>query len=270
MLRLPTRKRLTLAVNDAHACLRLTEGRHGEALWEEVVFLDGVLEYASRFEAIAECLRRHTVTDVALHVIVGDDLVRYAVAPWQERGVESVLARACLEHRYGSMSDWEIRLDEGVFGGGRLVSALRLEWLGGLRSLCDRFGLRCRSLLPAPVVVWNRLAHSTPEDDLIFASVSPEQAFLLTRRAGHWLAVHTIASSLDASGLQQVLQREAILQGFDALPPIRIFAPHIAQELANLPATESDLQCIGRDWDIVDSDKSSAYWLALARLGAEA
>lgn len=274
MLRLPTRNRLTLAIVDGHACLHFATGRVRTPEWEEALALDSAEDWPARFEVIAECLRRHALQKVDLRVMVGDSLVRYAIVPWQrgrqQATAELSLARACFEHRYGGMADWELRVDGRVFGGGRLASALRADWLGGLRSLCERFDLRCRAVLPAPLVVWNALLAPTQEENLIYAFASPEQVFFLTRRTGAWAAVHTVSGSFDASTFLQVLQREAVVQGFDALPSSLVFAPHIAPALVNGLSAETPLRCIGREWDLPDPNADATFWLAMARVGAQA
>ncbi|HRE19395.1 MAG TPA: hypothetical protein PLW86_20390, partial [Rhodocyclaceae bacterium] len=263
MLRLPRRSFLRLALSATGAGVVFQPSVEEASPAEGMVALEGGLDSSTQIEALAEWFRHHAVLKADMQVLVSSACVRYAIVPWQESrrsADEAMLAKACLEHRYGSMAGWEIRLDTETYGGSRLACAVPSVWLGGLRALADRFGLRCRDCLPLPVAVWNAWKPAADHSELIFALLEPDSVVFLTRRAGYWVSVHASRAAMNVPAFLLALQREAIVQGFDEPPVSYVFAPHLAEELRRSP--QEGIHLIGAEGQGFNAE----FLLALAKM----
>lgn len=166
-------------------------------------------------------------------LVLSNRFVRFALMPWSDAAgsteEENALAQACFESRYGDMTGWTIRFDAGEYGKARIACAVETAQLDAYRELCSRHWLACQGVRPAFVAAWNRYRRDFERDvgkeDAIFAMAESGTLVMASRRAGTWHSLRSTAMRDETSELTALIEREAVLQGFAAMPPVWIVTP---------------------------------------------
>lgn len=257
MLPSPT-ERIIVALCPDEVALR-SVGRKGEAVGEVAtvkteIKADAPL-WSGALEALAELLppkmepRSFFSRRPKFSVIVSDRFARYAVLPWSatvRRDAEwQALAQAYLESQYGDMTGWTIRIDDRGYGIPRLACAIDSGLLEALRALLTERRLSCPHVESFFVSCWNRWCREVVSEDAVFVTQASGMSVLASRKAGLWHSVR-MQGGLTAETLPQAIRREALLQGFPALPPAQVYVPS-AQEWSDVEIRRLSLADSGAD-----------------------
>ncbi len=96
-----------------------------------------------------------------LHVLVADSTAAIAALPWQEKlsGADEwrAYAHACFERQGQALDDgWSLQTGFRHFRGAGLAYAMPQAWLGELREVSSRAGLRLAGVLPVSAAAYWR------------------------------------------------------------------------------------------------------------------
>lgn len=225
----------------AHRTFEVAAPADDKAVWQGP--LDGLAAW------LAGDPPRH----VKATLVLSNRFVRFALVPWSDAASsteeENALAQACFESRYGDMTGWTIRFDAGEYGKARVACAFETAQLDAYRELFSRHGLACQGVRPAFVAAWNRYRRDFERDvgkeDAIFAMAESGMLVMASRRAGAWHSLRSTAMRDDGGELPALIEREAVLQGFAAMPPVWIVtAGRPGRDLAALPKENRRLRVI--------------------------
>ncbi len=155
----------------------------------------------------------------ALHVVLSDHFVRFAVVPWSadliNEAERSAFARLSFAQLYGQANEgWDIALDESLVAQPSIAAAIDRALLAALRELCSARRMRMASTLPAFVRDLNRHRASMRAEAFWLVRVEPGRLTLALRRGGQWIAVRT--RRLDGAGAESLsgaLRQEALACG---------------------------------------------------------
>ncbi len=273
MLRLPT-ERLSIALCPALVGVEhvRTSWRHEESQQARIDVAPqeaGKPAWQGAVDELAGWLGGQALRSATATLVLSNRFVRFALVPWSETigspEEETELAQACFESRYGDMAGWTVRLDTGHYGQPRIACAVEAALIGAARQALALHNLECRAVRPAFIAGWNRfrreLDRSMDSGDGIFAMAESDTVVMATRRAGTWHSLRSVAAHVDARALSQLIEREALLQGFAESPPAWVSMPGLANR---------DIEA-SADWNkllhVVGSADADGAALALARWG---
>jgi hypothetical protein len=182
-------------------------------------------------QALEALLAKPEFRDAAATIVVSNQFVRYAVAPWRE-GVTGdaerlALVRHMLARLYGAhVEGWEVRISLARHGAAALAAAMEPELLAALRAVTRSAGLILQSVEPLLVAGFNRACTGTPAS-YRFASVEPGRVCLARIEKGTWQEVR--CQRLDGdwqTGLPVILARELLLdESSHGTLPVYVHAP---------------------------------------------
>jgi hypothetical protein len=217
---------------------------HVRSSWRDKEISHRTLDVASPMDGLPDLLAGNAPHRAKATLVLSNRFVRFALVPWSDAASsteeEKALAQACFESRYGDMTGWTIRFDAGEYGKARIACAVETAQLDACRELFSRHGLACQGVRPAFVAAWNRyrreLERDVGKEDAIFAMIEPGTLVMASRRAGAWHSLRSTAMRDDVRELPALIEREAVLQGFAAMPPVWIVAPgKSGSDLAAIP-----------------------------------
>ncbi|MDD5330550.1 MAG: hypothetical protein PHX38_11120 [Sulfuricella sp.] len=272
MLRLPT-ERLSVALCPAMVGVEhiRTGWRHEESQQAQIDIAPqetGKPAWQGAVDELAGWLGGRTPRRATTTLVLSNRFVRFALVPWCETvgsaTEETELALACFESRYGDMTGWTVRLDAARYGQPRIACAVETALIDAARQAFALHNLECREVRPAFIAGWNRFRRepnrSMDSGDGIFAMAESDTVVMATRRAGVWHSLRSAAAHIDARALSQLIEREALLQGFAESLPAWVSMPGLA----------SDIEA-SADWDkrlhVVANTGANGAALALARWG---
>jgi len=155
-----------------------------------------------------------------VEVILADSLVRYAIMPWSADVLAAdehrTMARIHFEAMFGPMlGEWEFQAAPAGYGQARIACAVDSRLSSALHALFAAHKMRMVSLRPYLICVMNRW-HAQLSGDALLVVVAPEHCMMAGFKAGAWHSVRRIRlSDTSVSQLQQLIERELVLQGLD-------------------------------------------------------
>jgi hypothetical protein len=157
-----------------------------------------------------------------LQGIVGGELARYAVVPWNDglHGAQrrQQFAAHCLTETYGEPArDWTVRVDEPRYGQPALACALDSSLLDGLMALVTARRLVLASLQPALMDAFNAARSRVDGRSCWFALIEPASITLLLIQDAAPTLVRRIAS--EGVDLARAVARESFALGLHPVPP---------------------------------------------------
>jgi hypothetical protein len=181
-----------------------------------------------------------------LSVVLADHWVRYTALPYaaELRGAQEceAHARALLASCYGdAVNDWSLSVSEAPPGATRLVCAMPVALLSGLRDLCARTGTKLASVQPQLTAAYNSWRHRIPEEGAWFVTV--ERGSLAAARVGlnGFERVHTVRIGNDWARELKRLQIFGRLANASA-PNSRVYVDAPSALRAAAPAQGPDLE----------------------------
>lgn len=206
---------------------------HIRSTWRNKEVSQRTFDVASPTDGLVAWLAGNPLRRAKAMLVLSNRFVRFALVPWSAAASspeeEIALAQACFESRYGDMTGWTIRFDAGEYGKARIACAVETAQLDASREVFSRHRLACQGVCPAFVAAWNRYRRefegAVGKEDAIFAMAESGALAMASRRAGTWHSLRSVAMRDDASELPALIEREAVLQGFAALPPVWIATP---------------------------------------------
>ena len=239
MLRLRTDRCIAVLCPDEVAVYRPGRGRVSAAVAEGTAAAFAVPRtgeapaWAGAVETLAAWLAQSASPAMRLHVILANRFVRFACVPWSEaiasEGELQTVARLVLESCYGDMTGWTVSLDHGGWGEARLACAVEDSLLAKLREVVEAARVDCSHIEPYFVTCWNRWCGELPGGDALLAVAEPQgPAVVASFRGGAWHSVRSTGGGQAAASLRQLLGREALLQGFEAMPGCWLHCPGLA------------------------------------------
>lgn len=189
--------------------------------------------WSGAVDGLAAWLARSAASSMRLHLVLSNRFVRFACVPWSEAIANEselgLVAELALESCYGDMSGWTVSLDDGRWGEPRLACAVESALLARLREVIGAAGADCPRIEPYFVTCWNRWCGELPAGDALLAIAEPQgPAVLASFRGGAWSSVRTAGGAQDAAALRLLLDREALLQGFESVPERWLHCPGVA------------------------------------------
>jgi len=200
---------------------------------------------------VAWLARRPAPSAVRLRVVLSNSFVRFACVPWSEaiadEGELQTVAGLMLESCYGDMTGWTVSLDNGGWGEARLACAVENALLAELREAFKAAHVDCSRIEPYFVTCWNRWCGELPAGDALLVVAEPQGPTVMASfRSGAWNSVRTVGGGYVAAPLlRRLLDREALLQGFEGMPGCWLHCPGLAPgctELAGTPIRMLALQ----------------------------
>lgn len=183
-------------------------------------------------ETLEHWLADNDVRNIRADLVFSSRFMRHTVVPWSDNvktlDEEAALARARFESQYGDMADWTIRLDTGVYGRARIASAIETPLLDGLKRTFAHRAPRCRTASGYFELCWNRWRHNVLQGDALFLLAESGTALIAAIKGGQWLGIRELRTPADASLLETLLEREALLQGYAELPGSFVHVPGLA------------------------------------------
>jgi hypothetical protein len=251
-------------------CLvRMKRGVKPSHVAEHELRFEGVKtdSWGAALEAFAGTLAQAPWAGTHTRVVIADHWARYAIVPWVAAldSVEERLAhgRQLLTSLYGeAVAGWDVRISEAPPQATRVVCAVPVELLAGVRAACAAHGSPLLSLQPQLVAAYEMWRHCLPHSNAWFVSV--EQGSLAAARLGRhgWDRVHSVRIGSD---WMRELKR---LQTFGRLASnspqegqVYVDAPHAWREVAAGTATAADAS--GLQW----LEEPSEPMTTLQRLG---
>lgn len=182
----------------------VTDGADGGDLWQASV------------ERLSVALLETGVRSGALHVVLSDHFLRYALVPWSAKlvadGERLAFARLMLHEVYGAMAEgWELCMDDQPAGQPSFACAVDRGLVHALRERCKQRGLRLAALVPALAARVNRHRHALRAAAFCLASEEPGRLTLAFRSPGGWTAVRSRRSDAPlAEALPVALKQESV------------------------------------------------------------
>jgi hypothetical protein len=215
----------------------------GTAAVSAVPRTDGAPAWADAVKGFAAWLARSASPLMRLHVVLSNHFVRFACVPWSEaitdEGELQTVAGLVLESCYGDMTGWTVSLDHGAWGRARLACAVESALLSRLSEAIEAAHVDCPRIEPYFVTCWNRWCSELPENEALLAVAEPQgPAVVASFRGGAWHSVRSVGGEVEASSLRRLLEREALLQGFEGMPGRWLHSPGFAAGCAE-PAGSS-------------------------------
>lgn|GEM_PF-1695640 len=204
---------------------------------------DGAPAWRGALKELAAWLARCSASSaMRLHVVLSNSFVRFACVPWSEaiadEGELQIVAGLVLESCYGDMTGWTVSLDNGGWGEARLACAVENALLAKLREALEAAHVDCSCIEPYFVTCWNRWCGELSTGDALLVVAEPQgPAVVASFRSGAWNSVRTIGGRYGAASLRRLLNREALLQGFESMPGRWLHCPGLASDSAELADT---------------------------------
>jgi hypothetical protein len=154
----------------------------GAAEWRAAIdALPGVLESCKKQEA---------------SVVLADQLVRYALLPWNAALKTDEQWLALARHRFASIhgsrsAEWEIKLTETAPAGPRLACAVDRELIAGLTEKFTCAGVRLVSVQPFLVAAFNRIRGTVGGGSCWIVVEEPGRLTLAFIDRGVWIAIRS-------------------------------------------------------------------------------
>lgn len=184
-------------------------------------------------DALAYWLKTEKVKDATVTVTVSNCWARFALAPWSaavgNEAEENSLARACLESAYGDLTGWTVVPGPSRYGQSRIVCALETAFLDRLRAIMREHKIACRSLHPYFMLASRQVRTLLSGPAGMMAVAESGTVVLASARRGRWHSLRSVRCKLSPATLTQLLEREALLQGFSVAPVLAALAPGMAQ-----------------------------------------
>jgi len=215
----------------------------GAAAASAVSRSDGAPAWEGALKKFAAWLARRSASSaVRLHVVLSNSFARFACVPWSEaiadEGELQAVAGLVLESCYGDMAGWTVLLDNGGWGEARLACAVENALLAKLREAAKAAHADCSRIEPYFVTCWNRWCGELPAGDALWVVAEPQgPAVVASFRGGVWNSVRSTGSGNEAASLRRLLDREALLQGFEGMPGCWLHCPGLAPDCAELADT---------------------------------
>jgi hypothetical protein len=177
-----------------------------------------------------------------IHVVLSNRFVRFACVPWSEaiadEGELQTVAGLVLESCYGDMTGWTVSLDNGDWGEARLACAVENALLVRLRDAMEAARVDCPCIEPYFVTCWNRWCGALPVGDALLAVAEPQGPTVVASfRSSAWHSVRSAGGGPGVASLRRLLNREALLQGFESMPECWLHCPSLASDCAELADT---------------------------------
>ena len=215
----------------------------GAAAASAVSRAEGAPAWSGALRKLAAWLARRPASPaIRLHVVLSNRFVRFACVPWSEaiasEGELQTVAGLALEGCYGDMTGWTVSLDHGGWGEARLACAVENALLAKLREAVEAAHVDCSQIEPYFVTCWNRWCGELPPGDALLVVAEPQgPAVVASFRSGAWNSVRSAGGGVDAASLRRLLDREALLQGFENMPECWLHCPGLASGCAELAGT---------------------------------
>jgi hypothetical protein len=203
---------------------------------------DGVPAWKGAVKELADWLARSASPAMRLHIVLSNHFARFACVPWSEAiataGEFQTVAGLVLENWYGDMSGWTVSLDSAAWGEPRLACALENALLAELSETIKAARVNCPCIEPYFVTCWNRWCAKLPEDDALLVVVEAQgPAVVASLRNGAWHSVRSTNGGHKAASLRRLLNREALLHGFESMPGYWLHSAGLASGCAELADT---------------------------------
>jgi hypothetical protein len=151
--------------------------------------------WSAPLEVMSELLEK--ADGAALHVVLADCWVRYAVVPWAD-SLSSPLeqlghGRQLLESIYGdAVSGWEVRLSAAPPQSSRIACSMPSELLAQLTTVAFKRGVRLASLQPQLIVAYENWRHRLPASGAWFVTVGDGTLAAARLCRSAWDRVHSV------------------------------------------------------------------------------
>ena len=214
----------------------------GAAATSAVPRTDGAPAWEGAVRKLATWLARSASSAMRLHVVLSNSFARFACVPWSDaiadEGELQTVAGLMLESCYGDMNGWTVSLDNGAWGEARLACAVENALLSRLTEAFEAEHVDCPRIEPYFVTCWNRWCGELPVGDALLAVAEPQgPAVVASFRGGVWNSVRTTGGGYEAASLRRLLDREALLQGFESKPGSWLHCPGLAPDCDELADT---------------------------------
>jgi len=216
------RTRLRAELNARQVTVRLEQGLRGRPLGEPVELAlappeAGAPRWQNAVEALAGALRDRAWSRADLHVVVGDENMRYAMLPASEGvlapGEAQALAAAVMQRTFGDrLEDWTLRVAD--CGGRRLLAAaIDRALLSALEAVAAGAQCRLRTVTPAFAGLLEQHRRAAGADTW-FVALEPAAAVVALIEHSELRALRLRRSPI-ASGaeLGELLERERARSG---------------------------------------------------------
>lgn len=189
-------------------------------------------------DALAYWLAAEKVEGASATVTVSNCWARFALAPWSaavsSEAEENSLAHACLESSYGNLTGWSVILGASRYGQSRIVCAVETAFLERLNAILRGYKITCRSMHPYFMLAQRPGRSLFSGAAGVLAVAESGMVVLATVRQGHLHSLRSIKCDLLPATLAQILEREALLQGFLEVPTLAALVPGMTQ--AKMPS----------------------------------
>jgi hypothetical protein len=211
----------------------------GKASAVAVARADGAPAWGGAVKALAGWLARSASPAMRLHIVLSNHFARFACVPWSEvianEAEFQAVAALVLENCYGGMGGWAVSLDSGAWGEPRLACAVENALLAELSGVLKAARVHCPRIEPYFVTCWNRWCAELPGGDALLVVAEPQgPAVVAALRGGAWHSVRPTGAGHKAASLRQLLNREALLHGFEGVPGYWLHSPGLAPGCAEL------------------------------------
>lgn len=212
---------------------RLAGLRRRQRTEVELPVLANNVGWQQTLDALAFWLAAEEVKGGSATVTISNCWTRVALAPWSaavgNEAEEDSLARACLESAYGDLTGWTLSLGTSRYGQSRIVCTVETAFLERLRTILREHKIVCRSVSPYFMLASRQGRSLLSRPAGILAVAEAGTVVLATARRGRWHSLRSVRFELSPATLAQLLEREALLQGFAEAPVLGAVAPGMTQ-----------------------------------------
>lgn len=184
-------------------------------------------------ETLACWFADEKVKAVSATVTISNSWVRFALSPWSaavgSEAEEIALARACLESSHGDLTGWTVVLGPSRYGQSRMVCAMETALLDRLHGILREHRIACRGVHPYFMLASREGRSLLSGTNGILAVAESNAVVLASVRKGRWFSLRNVRCKLSPATLTQLLEREALLQGFTETPSLCALVPGMAQ-----------------------------------------
>lgn len=155
-------------------------------------------------------------------VVLADQLVRYALLPWNETLKSAQQWAALASHRFNTLhgpraAEWQINVTETAPMGPRLACAVDRALIASLADIFTKAGLRLSSVQPFLVAAFNRIRKSVGNGSCWIVVEEAGRLTLALIQRGMWTAIRSRRSDKTwRNVLPEILERESAFLGLSA------------------------------------------------------
>ncbi|HEY5899651.1 MAG TPA: hypothetical protein VIV54_18950 [Burkholderiales bacterium] len=152
-------------------------------------------------------------------IVLADQLVRYALLPWNETLKSAQQWAALASHRFNTLhgpraAEWQITVTETAPVGPRLACAVDRALIAQLSAIFVKANLRLSSVQPFLVAAFNRIRKSVGNGSCWIVVEEAGRLTLALIQRGMWIAIRSRRSDKTwRNVLPEILERESAFLG---------------------------------------------------------